>query len=120
MVKRLTKYAYLCVRNTLHHKSQCVMETLTNVGLIECKTPTGDLNSSPFNSRNGFYLKKVMMQHASPEIARMHYPEAEVVQDKTAIIDDATIELIVISGAEQQDMDLVAEVVQTGKHVRMV
>lgn len=96
------------------------MDTLTNVGLIECKTPNGDFDSTPFNSDNGFHLKKVMVQHASPEIARMHYPNTEVVQDKAAIIDDATIELIVISGADQQDMDLVAEVLQTGKHVRIV
>lgn len=96
------------------------MDTLTNVGLIECKTPTGDFKSSPFNDHNGFHLKKVMVQHTSPEIARMHYPQAEVVQDKAAIINDATIELIVISGAAHQDMDLVAEVLQTGKHVRVV
>jgi predicted dehydrogenase len=96
------------------------MSTLKNVGLIECNPPTGDFQRSPFSNENGFHLKKVMLQHASPEIARMHYPKAEVVQHKAAIIDDATIELIVISGAAQQDMDLVAEALQTGKHVRIV
>ena len=73
-----------------------------------------------FNDQKGFHLKKVMIHHTSPAIARMHYPQAEVVQDKAAIINDATIELIVISGAAKQDMDLVAEVLQTGKHVRIV
>ncbi len=56
----------------------------------------------------------------SPEIARRHYPQSEIVQDKRAIMEDSTIDLIVISGAAKDDLDLVAEVLQTGKHVRLV
>ena len=96
------------------------METVTNVGLIECKTPTGTFKTESLGNRHGFRLKKVMVQNASPEIMRLHYPQSEIVQDKQAIIEDSTIDLIVISGAAKSDLDWVAEVLQTGKHVRIV
>jgi predicted dehydrogenase len=96
------------------------METITNVGLIECKTPNGAFKTDALGNRHGFHLKKVMVQDASPEITRLHYPQSEIVQDKRAIMDDSSIDLIVISGAAKSDLDLVAEVLQTGKHVRIV
>lgn len=96
------------------------MERITNVGLIECKTPTEIFNTDSLGSSQGFYLKKVMVPNAPAELTRLHYPQSEIVQDKRAIIDDASIDLIVISGAAKSDLDLVAEVVQTGKHVRIV
>ncbi|WP_315814752.1 hypothetical protein [Paraflavitalea speifideaquila] len=58
------------------------METITNVGLIECKTPTGAFNTDSLGNQHGFRLKKVMVQNASPEITRMHYPQSEIVLDK--------------------------------------
>lgn len=96
------------------------METITNVGLIEFKNPSGAFETDTLGNRQSFHLKKVMVQNASPEITRLHYPHSEIVQDKRAIMEDATIDLIVISGAAKNDLDLVAEVLQTGKHVRIV
>jgi len=96
------------------------METLTNVGLIECTSTHGDPKGSAFDNRNGFRLKKVMVQDASPEMVQMLYPQSEVVLNKKAITEDETIDLIVIAGAGQENMDLVAEALQTGKHVRVV
>ena len=96
------------------------METVTNVGLIECRTPSGTFNTESLGNKQEFRLKKVMVPNASAEITRLHYPQSEIVQDKRAIIEDASIDLIVISGAAKSDLDLVAEIVQTGKHVRIV
>lgn len=96
------------------------MDRLTNVGLIEFKTPTSTFQVESLGNTNGFLLKKVMVKNASPEITRSHYPDAEIVQDKRSIMEDSTIDLIVISGAPKNDLDLVAEVLQTGKHVRIV
>lgn len=96
------------------------MDRLTNVGLIEFKTPTSAFEVESLGNTNGFLLKKVMVKNASPEITRSHYPDAEIVQDKRSIMEDSTIDLIVISGAPKNDLDLVAEMLQTGKHVRIV
>lgn len=96
------------------------MEQLTNVGLIECNQPVGSFKADSLGNRHGFHLKKVMVPDVSPEIARRHYPQSEIVQDKRAIMEDSSIDLIVISGAAKDDLDLVAEVLQTGKHVRLV
>lgn len=93
---------------------------LTNVGLIECKQPVGSFNTDSLGNRNGFHLKKVLIPDVSPDVSRKHYPHAEIVQDKRAIMEDSSIDLIVISGAAKSDLDLVAEVLQTGKHVRLV
>lgn len=96
------------------------METVTNVGLIECNTSIESFKTETLGETGGFRLKKVMVPNVSAEITRLHYPQSEIVQDKRAIIEDASIDLIVISGAAKSDLDLVAEVVQTGKHVRIV
>lgn len=96
------------------------METITNVGLIECKTPGEAFQTDSLGNRHGFHLKKVMAKNNSPELTRLQYPQSEIVQDKRAIMEDSTIDLIVISGAAKSDLDLVAEVLQTGKHVRIV
>lgn len=96
------------------------MEQLTNVGLIECKQPVGSFQTDSLGNRNGFHLKKVLIPDVSPEVSRQHYPHAEIVQDKRAIMEDSSIDLIVISGAANSDLDLVAEVLQAGKHVRLV
>jgi hypothetical protein len=96
------------------------METITNVGLIEYKTSTDAFKTDSLGNPGGFHLKKVMMKNASPEVTRLRYPQSEIVQDKRAIMEDSSIDLIVISGAAKSDLDLVAEVLQTGKHVRIV
>lgn len=96
------------------------MDTIKNVGLIECNNAMGTFKTDALGNRHGFRLKKVMAPHASPEMTRLQYPQSEIVQDKRAITEDASIELIVIAGAAKSDLDWVAEVVQTGKHVRMV
>lgn len=96
------------------------MERLTNVGLIEGTSPAGTFKTDTLGNRHGFHLKKVMVPNGSPEITKLHYPQSEIVYDKRAIMEDSTIDLIVISGAAKNDLDLVAEVLQTGKHVRLV
>ncbi|WP_276483386.1 hypothetical protein [Paraflavitalea pollutisoli] len=96
------------------------MEQLTNVGLIEWKQPVGSFQTDSLGNRNGFHLKKVLIPDVSPEITKQHYPHSEIVQDKRAIMEDSSIDLIVISGAAKSDLDLVAEVLQAGKHVRLV
>lgn len=95
------------------------MRQLTNVGLIECNNPEGHLRVDLINE-NGFHLKKVMGTRTSAEIIKQHYPQSEIVLHKESIMQDASIELVVISGPGRQDLDLVAEVLQSGKHVRVV
>ena len=96
------------------------MDTITNVGLIECNNAMGTFKTDALGNRHGFHLKKVMAPHASSEITRLQYPQSEIVEDKSAILDDSSIDLVVIAGAAKSDLDWVAELVQTGKHVRMI
>lgn len=89
-------------------------------GLIECRdTILGTWGEGP-NGFDGFHLKKVLIKQHTGTYNREYYPNAEIVADKNAIMNDHTIELVIVSGPCESDMNLVAEAIGAGKQVRVL
>ena len=97
------------------------MEERKYAGLIEC----GDSTTSNWTDKNsgfkGFHIKKVLVkQNMGNSLVQGCYADAEMVSDINSIMSDQTIELVVISGAADSDLTLVAEAIGAGKQVRVL
>jgi len=97
------------------------MNTYKNIGLIECRDH-GPLTEMPESSRlNGYNIKKVYINNnISEKEVRAQYPQAEIVDDAKSIINDALIDLVIVSSPAAADMDIVGEVLEAGKYVRVL
>lgn len=97
------------------------METLTNIAVIECDAAKPPFLLDTTSTINGFYLKKVLAKRTITErMAKEQYPKSEIVQSKHAIINDKSIELVIVSSPAKEDLSLVGEVLESGKQVRIV
>lgn len=96
------------------------MDRLKYAGLIEC----GDsiLNfADAQNEFDGWQLKKVLVKEdVENNVAREFYPEAELVSDTDSIMNDKTIELVIVSAPGEADLTLVAKAIGAGKQVRVL
>ena len=97
------------------------MNTLRNIGLIECGGKGKKFQLDSTSSGNGFKLVKVLVRNSiSLDSARKQYPMAEIVDHEHSIIHDNAIDLVIVSGPKQADLPLVAEALEAGKQVRIV
>lgn len=97
------------------------MSTHKNIGLIECSLPGQSFQIELMQDLNGYHLKKAFVtDHSSEGIFKSHYPQVEIVDDKSSIINDNTIELVIVSAPSATDMEMVSEVMNAGKHVRIL
>jgi scyllo-inositol 2-dehydrogenase (NADP+) len=97
------------------------MDTVKTVGLIACGT-SGIPDQVEFRNRlNGFELKKVhVMGTQLYKQALEQYPGAEIVPDSEAIIQDESIDLVIVSKPADEDFSLVTRALEAGKHVRIL
>ena len=96
------------------------MEVTKYAGLIECGgSITASWQESP-TLFDGFELKKILFRQNTSLNGRDYFPGAEMVQDTQAIIDDETIELIILSAPGEDDLNLVAQAIDAGKQVRVL
>ena len=94
------------------------MSTIINVGLIGNAVLEEALATE--RSEN-FNLKKVFAgDNVTAGIARSHYPQAEIVNDIKAIVEDAGIELVIVSAPSAKDSLIVQHILQAGKKVRII
>lgn len=97
------------------------METIKNVGLIECGNSTMPSLSNDFSLVNGFRLTKILAKNTSTnQFAKEYYPEAEIVNDYGSIIGDQSIQLVIVAAPKDNDLTLVAEALGAGKQVRIL
>lgn len=97
------------------------MSIARNIGLIECGVAGQNFQLEQMQDLNGYHLKKAFVLDNSTEgIFKSHYPQVEIVDNKKSILDDDTIELVVVSAPSATDMDIVSEFVHAGKHVRII
>ncbi|PWT76857.1 MAG: hypothetical protein C5B59_05420 [Bacteroidetes bacterium] len=69
----------------------------------------------------GFNLKKIFVTNKiDAEIAQAKYPQVEIVHDSSAIIHDELIDLVLLSAHTAKDMEMVGELIQSGKHLRII
>lgn len=97
------------------------MNTNKYIGLIDCSLPGQQFQMEEMQGLNGYHLKKAfVLDNSSEGIFKSHYPQVEIVDDKSSIINDNTIELVIVSAPSATDMDMVKEVMHAGKHVRIL
>lgn len=98
-----------------------IMDTYKNVGLIECNNYGHISLLSEGSKLNGYNIKKIYLNHTAPKSEiKAHYPNAEIVNDTKEIIYDALIDLVIVSSPDNADMDIVGEVLEAGKYVRVI
>ncbi|TXK23470.1 oxidoreductase [Pontibacter qinzhouensis] len=94
------------------------MKTSFNVGLIGFGL-SGRVFQAPFLTLiEGFNLKKI--RETRPEnikIAQVRYPEAQIVNHSDAILQDATIDLVVVASSSHTHFELAKQAILAGKHV---
>ena len=96
------------------------MEQGNNMGRIE-ETMKGKAFSLAGISRiEGYNLKKVYVGENSDTWVKQLFPEAEVVSDVKSIIHDEKIDLVIMPSTQSEELKLVAQVLQTGKNIRIV
>ncbi|MEP6845669.1 MAG: hypothetical protein ABI861_06685 [Panacibacter sp.] len=97
------------------------MNTYKNVGLIECRDHGPVLQMSANSNLNGYNIKKIYInKNISDHEVKSQYPNAEIVKDTNAIINDVFIDLVIVSSPADADMDIVGEVLEAGKYVRVI
>ena len=97
------------------------METLKNIGVIEQGVAGKSFRMAGINSKNGFRLIKILPKNLQvPAWVKDYFPEATMATDINDLIHDAAIDLVMVSASDDQHKDLVADILQTGKHVRVV
>lgn len=97
------------------------MDTFKNIGWLEQNITGKDFRVAGISQQNGYQLIKILSEdNLSYSRVKNRFPEAERVRDTDSIIHDPRIDLVFISALEEDDRDLVADILRSGKHVRMV
>ena len=94
------------------------MSTIIHVGLIGSAVLEEALAAE--RSEN-FNLKKIFAgDKVTAGFAKTQYPQAEIVNDIQAILNNSSIELIILSEASSKDSQMVQHVMKAGKKVRII
>lgn len=97
------------------------MNTYKNVGLIECNYNGSLPPLSEGSKLNGYNIRKIYLNNNLPQKdIKQQYPDAEIVDDTKLIIHDALIDLVIVASPSDADMDIVGEVLEAGKYVRVI
>ena len=95
--------------------------TMKYVGLIECGHATIPSLAKDVNPSNGYQVTKILSGGtATNTLVKDHYPDAEMVNDSSSIINDSSIELVIIAGTANGDLGVVAQALDAGKQVRVL
>jgi predicted dehydrogenase len=97
------------------------MDTYKNVGLIECNEHGPVHKLSVASKLNGYNIRKIYINNnAAQREIKAQYPNAEIVDNTKEIINDALIDLVIVSSPVNSNMDIVGEVLEAGKYVRVL
>jgi scyllo-inositol 2-dehydrogenase (NADP+) len=97
------------------------MNTIKYIGLIECGSLQKPLYVSPVSILQGYAVKKVLStEGTNEETIKSRYPLAEVVGNTRDILDDSSIDLVIVSDPSPEDMGMVGEALQAGKQIRII
>lgn len=97
------------------------MNTIKNIGLIECGSKQKPLYISPVSILQGYSIKKILSTADATETnIKSRYPLAEIVENTRDILDDNSIDLVIVSGPSHEDMGMVGEALQAGKQIRII
>ena len=95
------------------------MNASKSIALIKCGLK--GLNAQDFTSRSEKVISKIfVLNNEDSKHCRIHYPNAELVDKKEFILQDTSIDHVIIIDPASKDMDLVAEVLKAGKKVQIL
>lgn len=95
--------------------------TINNTGLIECGVSDQIFHLDQTSHLNGYSITKAYVtDKTSAGIVQMKCPQAEIVADKTAILEDSSIDFILVLSPKADDMNFIGEALQAGKQVRIM
>jgi hypothetical protein len=95
--------------------------TNKNISLINFGPVKSLYKISPVEKLEGYVLKKILLSGKSGgNLYNNYYPDAEIVQDVQSITEDDSIDLVMITGAMNADVELFAEILKAGKNLRIV
>lgn len=97
------------------------MNTIKNIGLIECGHVQKPIYVSPLSILEGYSIKKILSTAGKNELnIKTRYPSAEIVANTRDILDDNSIDLVIVSRPSADDMGMVGEAIQAGKQIRII
>jgi hypothetical protein len=96
------------------------METVINMGLIEESMKGKAFSLAGISRTEGYSLKKVYVGDDSGSWVKQMFPNAEIVEDVQSIINDEKIDLVIMPTRQNEELKLVARVLETGKNIRIV
>lgn len=97
------------------------MRNVTSAGVIECGIKEETSIKDRIGNTTGLLLKKLLLKNkASVAATQQYYPQAELVKDAASIIQDDTIDVVLVADPQKEDKDLIQQVMQSGKHVRII
>jgi hypothetical protein len=92
-----------------------------NISLISLGPVKSVYTISQVEISKGHVLKKILLSGKSGgEVYNHYYPEAEIVHDLHSITEDHSIDLVIITGALNSNVALIAEVLKAGKNLRII
>ena len=94
------------------------MKQIKNIGIIDCRVAGQNFQAEKLNQLDGYNIKKVWMSNSSTSgNIKLQYPEVEIVNDKNSIIQDNSIDLVIVSTAAALDLGTAGEILKAGKHL---
>ncbi len=98
------------------------METFkNNIGVIEKGVASKSFRIAGINSKNGYRLIKILPEHQLiPDWVQKNFPEAILATNIEELMQDSSIDLVMVSANDENHKDIVANFLQKGKHVRVV
>src|SRR5688500_11611547 len=96
------------------------MAAKKNIGVIECGKPGKSFAHHSMFQKQGTVTKLYVINDAYVNTGMKNFPGAELVQDKSNLLEDHSLDLIIISGCEKQEVHLAAEVLNAGKQVQLL
>lgn len=96
------------------------MEQVINIGRIEDVVKENPFSLAGISRHEGYHLKKIYVGENSAAWVKRTFPGTEIVNDIQSIIHDDKIDLVIMPTRQNEELQLVAEVLSTGKNIRMV
>ena len=96
------------------------MEQTNNIGRIEETMSENAFGLAGISRVEGYHLKKISIGDNSDSWVKHLFPNTEIVQDIQSIIHDDNIDLVIMPTKQSEELQLVAQVLQTGKNIRIV
>lgn len=95
------------------------MESVKNVGLVYGGFPGKELQFTSTDKQNNYRLKKILVkENVSPSHDTVRHPDTKIVHDKAEILQDDSIDLVIVSDHTAKDIEFAAEALRAGKYVR--